>query len=201
MSKKEENGRKLSKKEQRRQELARQERGRKLRLIIPVVVLLLALGAFVAYRALQPEIEGVTQVAAAPGANHDDQLQIPFGGLPPMGGAHASQWQNCGVYAEPVLPQYAIHSMEHGAVWITYHPDLPQEQVIALQDQVRGQTKLLLSPYPDQSSPIVLTVWDRQLVLEDVDDGRIPTFISRYRGRTGPEANATCASGIGTPLG
>lgn len=201
MSKEVENGRKLSKKEQRRQQVARQERNRKMRLIIPVAVVLLGLAALVAYRAFQPGIAGVTQVAAAPGSQHDDLLQIDFGGLPPLGGAHASQWQNCGIYAEPVLPQYAIHSMEHGAVWITYHPDLPAEEIAALQDEVRGQPKLLLSPYPDQSSPIVLSVWDRQLVVEEAADERISAFISRFRGQTGPEANASCANGIGTPLG
>lgn len=196
-----ENGRKLSKKEQRRQQVARQDRNRKMIIIMPVVVLLLGLVAVAAYRTFQPEIEGVTKVAAAPGSQHDDLLQIAFGGLPPMGGKHASQWQNCGIYTEPVLPQHAIHSMEHGAVWISYHPDLPAAQIAALQELVRGESKLLLSPYPDQSNPIVLSVWDRQLVVEGADDGRINAFISRYRGRTGPEANASCANGIGTPLG
>ncbi|HRQ40571.1 MAG TPA: DUF3105 domain-containing protein [Chloroflexota bacterium] len=201
MSKEAENGRKLSKKEQRRQQVARQERNRKLIIIIPVVVLLLGLVAVMAYRAFQPEIVGVTKVAAAAGSQHDDLLQIAFGGLPPLGGKHASRWQNCGIYTEPVLPQNAIHSMEHGAVWISYHPDLPAAQIAALQDKVRGESKLLLSPYPDQSSPIVLSVWDRQLAVDGADDERITAFIDRYRGRTGPEANASCAGGIGTPLG
>ncbi len=195
------NGRKVSKKEQRRLQLEREERMRRLRVVVPVVVLVLAAVAFVAYRALQPEIVGVTTVAAAPGNQHDDELHIEFGGLPPMGGTHASAVQTCGIYTEPeVFPEFAIHSMEHGAVWITYHPDLPEEQIAALQDQVRGQTKLLLSPYPEQSSPIVLTVWDRQLAVEDAADERIAEFIARYRNRSGPEANQPC-SGIGVPTG
>jgi hypothetical protein len=193
-------GRKLSKKEQRRQELEREERMRKLRIIVPVVVLVLAFLAFVAYRAFRPEIPGVEQVTAEPGGNHDDELHLEFGGLPPMGGPHASNWQNCGIYTEAVVfPEYAIHSMEHGAVWITYHPDLPDEQIAALQDVAQGEAKILLSPYPDQTSPIVLTVWDRQLVLEDASDERIDQFIARYRSQTGPEANASCVNGVGVP--
>ncbi|NJN53618.1 MAG: DUF3105 domain-containing protein [Anaerolineae bacterium] len=202
MSKKEmEDGRKLSKKEQRRQQVAQQERSRKLRIIVPIVVFVLAFIALIAYRTFQPPIAGVTEVAAAPGSQHDDQLQIAFGGLPPLGGPHASRWQNCGIYDEPVLPQYAIHSLEHGAVWISYHPDLPAAQITALQEIARGDTKLLVSPYPDQTSPIVLTVWDRQLVVDGAEDERIAAFINRYRNRSGPEANASCADGVGTPIG
>lgn len=195
------NGRKLSRKEQRRQALEQQDRSRKMRIIIPVALLLLTFVAFVAYRFFRPEIEGVVKVISAPGSQHDDNLQLGFGGIPPMGGPHASTWQKCGIYTEPVLPQYAIHSMEHGAVWITYHPDLPANQITALQDIVRGQTKLLLSPFPDQSSPLVLTVWDRQLVLEDANDSRVEQFIGRYRNQTGPETYANCSDGIGTPVG
>jgi len=199
--KKADNGRKLSKKEQRRQEIARQQRSRNMLILLPVVAIVLALLAVVAYRAWQPEIEGITKVAAAPGSQHDDQLQIAFGGLPPLGGPHASQWQNCGIYTEPVLPQYAIHSMEHGAVWISYNPDLPEDQVAALQALVRGQSEILLSPYPDQTGPIVLSVWDRQLTVNAADDNRISTFIDRYRNRSGPEAGASCTGGIGNPIG
>ncbi|MCP5096317.1 MAG: DUF3105 domain-containing protein, partial [Chloroflexi bacterium] len=52
----------------------------------------------------------------------------------------------------------AVHSMEHGAVWITYQPDLPADEIIELQDLVRGQPFLLLSPYPDLRGPVVVTL-------------------------------------------
>lgn len=195
------NAQKISKKEQRRQEMAREQRTKRVRVIIPIVVVLLAFLAFVAYRAFQPEIDGVTKVAAAPGAQHDDELQIAFGGLPPMGGAHASTWQNCGTYAEPVAPQYAIHSMEHGAVWVSYHPDLPADQIAALQEMAQDQPELLLSPYPEQSSPIVLTSWDRQLPLDSANDERVEEFVARYQNKSGPEASTSCQGGVGVPTG
>lgn len=191
----------LSKKELRRQQLAREKRMKTMRVVIPAVVIVLTLAGFVAYRALRPEIPGVEQVAAAAGSQHDDTLEIAFGGLPPLGGPHNSRWQNCGIYTEPVLPQYAIHSMEHGVVWITYHPDLPDAEIAALQDKVEGTPKILLSPYPDQAEPIVLTVWDRQLVVSSADDGRIDDFIGRYRNRSGPEASSSCSNGVGVPTG
>lgn len=192
---------KRSKREIRREQKEREKRMRALRIWLPTAVIVLGLVALVVFRAARPEVEGVTVVQAAVANQHDDTLDIPFGGIPPMGGPHAPVWQNCGIYTTPVAGQYAIHSMEHGAVWLTYNPDLPANQVATLQDMVRGESYMLLNPYPDQDSPIVLTVWDRQLALDSVDDARLAEFIDRYKGVRGPESGAVCSGGVGSPIG
>lgn len=192
---------KRSKRDIRREQVAREKRMRALRLWVPIAVIALGLIGLIIYRLTRPEIEGVVIVESAVANQHDDELQIPFGGTPPMGGPHAPVWQNCGIYVTPVEGQYAIHSMEHGAVWITYNPDLSAEQVVALEDMVRGEGYTLLAPYPDQTSPIVLTVWDRQLEVDSVEDPRIPDFIDRYKLVQGPETGASCSGGVGTPVG
>ncbi|WP_420627655.1 DUF3105 domain-containing protein [Candidatus Leptofilum sp.] len=193
--------RKRSKREIRREQVAREKRMKALRLWVPIGVVMVALIGVLIYRVTRPEVEGVTVVEAAVSNQHDDSLEMSFGGLPPMGGSHASVWQNCGIYDTPVAGQYAIHSMEHGAVWITYHPDLPTDQVVALRGLASGDPYMLLSPYPDQASPVVLTVWDRQLVVDSVEDARVAEFIDRYQQVRGPEAGASCAGGVGTPIG
>jgi hypothetical protein len=191
----------VSRKEQRLQQVEREKRMRMLRIWLPVGVIVVAfLGLFVA-RLLEPEVAGARFIDSPPPGQHVTELDIPVGGLPPMGGPHYSAWQNCGIYETVIDPGYAVHSMEHGALWITYHPELPQEQIAALQDRVRGQAYLLLSPYPEQSSPIALTVWDGQLVVEAADDERIDQFIRRYRNARGPEQGASCSGGVGQPLG
>lgn len=192
---------KRSKRDIRREQVAREKRMRTLRIWVPVAVVVLGLAGLLIYRATRSEIEGVVVVDAAVANQHDDELQIPFGGTPPMGGPHASVWQNCGIYNTPVEGQYAIHSMEHGTVWITYNPDLPAEEVTALEDMVRGEGFTLLSPYPDQTSPIVLTVWDRQLEVDSVDDARIEQFVDQYKLVRGPESGSSCSGGIGNPTG
>ena len=124
---------------------------------------------------------------------HNDALHIAQSDLPPVGGTHHSQWQPCGIYSEPVDAARAVHTLEHGAVWITYDPGLPAAQIADLQALAAGQDFLLLSPYPGQRSPIVLTSWGVQLEVQASDDGRIPAFISRYRlGPTTPERGAAC---------
>lgn len=127
--------------------------------------------------------------------------EIEAGDLPPVGGIHSPAWQNCGIYDEPVSIENAVHSLEHGAMWLTYQPELPQQDVEALRDHVRGEDFALMSPYPGLRSPVVLTAWEVQLELDSVDDERIAEFVDRYQvGPTTPELGATCQGGVGTPL-
>lgn len=131
---------------------------------------------------------------------HDNSI-VYEGDLPPVGGLHSEVWQNCGIYDEVIDAANAVHSMEHGTVWVTYQPDLPEKDIKTLQNKVRGEPYLLLSPFPGQKSPVVLTAWEIQLELDSVKDGRLQTFINRYpQGVTTPERGASCQDGVGTPL-
>lgn len=136
-----------------------------------------------------------------PSAGHDNTLVFTESELPPVGGTHFDVWANCGVYEEPVETGNAIHSMEHGAVWITYRPDLPADEVAALQATAAPEPYVLLSPYVGQRSPVVLTAWGLQLELDSARDDRIAEFIERYQvGPQTPERGATCRDGAGEPM-
>jgi len=171
--------RKLSKKERRRQQVQQEKRIKALRIWIPIGFLVVLLTAAALYRLNQPEIEGVVQVASAPANQHDQSLVYPYEGLPPTGGPHAPVWQNCGIYRDPIAITNAVHSMEHGAVWITYDTTLDPEQIATLENIAGGDPFILMSPFPDQQSPIVLTTWDRQIQLENAADSRVGQFIDR----------------------
>ncbi|GAA3651432.1 hypothetical protein GCM10022237_09070 [Nocardioides ginsengisoli] len=115
---------------------------------------------------------------------------------PAVGGDHAPYWIECGAYDEPLPETAAVHDLEHGTTWLTYRPD----RVDA--DGVRALAALLpanglLSPYPGQDAPVVITVWGRQLALTGPDDPRITAFIARFgAGETAPEPFASCNGGI-----
>lgn len=132
---------------------------------------------------------------------HDDSLIPPPADLPPVGGVHHSLIQNCGIYLTPIETGKAVHSMEHGAVWITFQPEITARDVDLLQQKVRGQQYLLLSPYSGLQSPIVISAWGNQLAVDSVHDPRIEQFIDRFRlGPATPERGASCTGGYGTPL-
>jgi hypothetical protein len=119
---------------------------------------------------------------------------------PPVGGDHNPVWQNCGVYSQPVKNENAVHSMEHGAIWITYRPDLSADQVQTLRGITAQSGYRLLSPYPGLPSAIVATAWGYQLKLDNAGDPRLLTFIQKYE-QQGPEPGAACSGGVGQPLG
>ena len=132
------------------------------------------------------------------GAQHTTD-PVNYAQTPPAGGPHDPVWQDCGVYTQPLRNENAVHSLEHGTVWITYRPDLSASDVATLQsdlDAVKDH-KTILSPYPDLPAPVVITVWNAQLDLKGATDPRLPTFISVYGdGHTAPEASiASCAGG------
>jgi putative peptide zinc metalloprotease protein len=128
------------------------------------------------------------------------EASVVYEHTPPVGGNHAPVWQNCGFYGTPIASESAVHSMEHGAVWITYRPDLPEAQVTALRDLAREDHNVLVSPYPDLPTPIVASAWGNQLWLEEAHDPRLFEFTSFFAsGRQAPEPNGPCTGGTGAP--
>ena len=189
---------KVSKKEQRRQELAREKRKKYLLIGIPVILLIVILFGTTIYRLAQPDMEGVLSFDNLL-RNHDQEAEFTTAELPPTGGSHNPRWQNCGIYADPVDSSLAVHSLEHGAVWLAYQPDLATEKVAELQDMVRGESYVVMSPFPDLQSEVVMSSWGKQLVIDAIPDEGIEQFIDRYQGE-GPEPGAPCTNGVGQPL-
>jgi hypothetical protein len=118
---------------------------------------------------------------------------------PPAGGPHFAGWLNCGVYTEPQVDEQAVHSLEHGAVWITYDPDLPDADVATLRDRM-PETFAVLSPYPGLDAPMAVSAWGALLKFADPDDPALDEFISKYwRSADAPEPNAPCTGAIDGP--
>ncbi|WP_244209461.1 DUF3105 domain-containing protein [Rathayibacter festucae] len=124
---------------------------------------------------------------------------VDYEQTPPAGGPHNAVWMNCGVYNEPVPNENAVHDLEHGAVWATYDPSLPQSEVDALIAAM-PETYAVVSPYEGLDSPIVLSAWDAQVAIDSPEDPRIDAFIERFwQSSTAPEPGAPCTGGIDAP--
>jgi hypothetical protein len=139
-----------------------------------------------------------------PGRSHVEGT-VHYDHVPPAGGNHNPIWLNCGVYTQPVVDVNAVHSLEHGAVWITYLPSLPAAGVAALRHTVEshyggGDRYVLLSPYPGQPAPVMATAWGNQLSLQSPTDPRVAAFIEHFReGPQDLERGAPCSGGVGKP--
>ena len=131
---------------------------------------------------------------------------VTYDHVPPAGGAHNPTQLNCGVYAQPVQNENAVHSLEHGAVWITYLPTLSADQVGALQRLVTSsyvgtERYLILSPYVGLPSPIVASAWGYQLRVDQASDSRLSDFIHQFAGGgQGGEQGGPCTGGVGIPI-
>ena len=176
---------------------------------VPVVPLAIAAIVVIAaivivpsfFRGTLTKIEGVETFTNLARDHVTGSVSYPQ--TPPVGGKHNSVWQNCGIYDQPVPLETAVHSMEHGAVWIAYRPDLDDKDVQTLRNLVKGRAYTLLAPYQYGAldHPVVAVAWGLRLQLEKADDPRLAQFVNAYaNGPQAPEPGAACVGGTGRPV-
>ncbi|WP_262698540.1 MULTISPECIES: DUF3105 domain-containing protein [Streptomyces] len=194
--------------ELRRAERARERRNRIITISASAVIVIGAAGTgwYLIDRNEQKQ-QARTQAASAPvkgekswkglGRNHVTK-PVGYKMSPPAGGDHNPTWMNCAgnVYDKEIGKTNAVHSLEHGAVWITYNDKTAERDVSTLEEKVQKTPYTLMSPYVGQSSPITLTAWGRQLEVESASDPRVQQFLTKYvQGKQTPEPGATCTGG------
>jgi hypothetical protein len=124
---------------------------------------------------------------------------VSYEQTPPAGGEHAPAWLNCGVYDQAVPNENAVHSLEHGAIWVTYDPSISDAELDTLK-ALLPSTYVVLSPFDDLPAPIVLSGWNAQLQVDSADDARIGEFFTEFWKSTNvPEDGASCSGAIDAP--
>lgn len=154
-------------------------------------------GAGVSSGALDARVERFTVNSA----NHVNG-QVNYAQTPPVGGDHNAAWLNCGYYPQAVIVEMAVHSMEHGAVWVTYRPSLPSDQVDILRAFARSNRYVLVSPWADDTlpAPVVASAWGLQVQAGTAEDPVVAAFVETYaNGPQTPEPGAPCSGGVGSP--
>lgn len=184
---------------------ASEARRSRLPVLLAVLAAVLALGLAVLVPVLVQRVRASQEPSAAADleavrvfedlANNHTEDDVDYPTSPPAGGAHDAAWLDCGVYDEPIRDENAVHDLEHGTVWISYRPDLDDDEVGALAGALPENG--ILAPYDDLPAPVVVTVWERQLRLTGVDDPRLALFLARFSdGHTAPEPFASCVGGL-----
>ncbi|MGE9808527.1 DUF3105 domain-containing protein [Janibacter sp. G1551] len=159
-----------------------------------VIALILGVVAFVIIREQmnKPDLSAVKSYDYT-GSQHTSEA-VKYKENPPVGGEHNPAWLNCGIYDSPVPSENAVHSLEHGAVWITYPEDLPEADVKKLEDET-PDTYAILSPYKGIDT-VFVSGWGKQLELTGADDNRLGAFVKEYRQSPQvPEPGAACTGG------
>jgi hypothetical protein len=149
-----------------------------------------------------PSIDGLKVFTENPSPRHTTKY-VTYDHTPPAGGQHfpASAegvygWLRCGVYTSPVPNEFAVHSQEHGAVWLTYLPDATPADIARLAALEQGKKYVLVSPYPGQPGRFMASTWGAQLSVDTADDPRLTAFVDTYQGGgQGGEKGADCIHG------
>ncbi|MEO6206267.1 MAG: DUF3105 domain-containing protein [Mycobacteriales bacterium] len=143
-------------------------------------------------KAADKSVQGVS-VSNKEARTHTEAA-VKYEQRPPVGGAHNPIPQTCQVYTQPLADEHVVHSLEHGAVWVTYRPDLPANQIATLASLVQGNPYRILSPYPGLKKPISLQAWGRQVFADKPTDKQVGEFLDAYTsGPQAPERGAACS--------
>ncbi|MFD0026508.1 DUF3105 domain-containing protein [Streptomyces sp. NPDC058382] len=195
--------------EARRKERARERRSRLVTITAAVVVLAgLVVGGGYLMNAADEQDEAETAAKSSPvkgekswdklSQNHVDK-KVDYPMNPPVGGDHNPVWMNCDadVYTEAIPKENAVHSLEHGAVWVTYNSEAEPADVKKLGERVSATTYSLMSPVEDQAAPLMLSAWGKQLTVKSATDARVAQFFTKYvQGPQTPEPGAACTGGV-----
>jgi hypothetical protein len=142
--------------------------------------------------AVPPGDLGVDQSFDVPSHSHVTR-RVTYPQTPPVGGDHSAQVQPCGYYASAVPTERGVHSMEHGAVWITFRPGLSKAGRAVLGALAEQQHRVLVSPWDNLPAPIVASAWGHQMKVADSTDPRLEDFVQKYvSGTQAPEPGAFC---------
>ncbi len=103
---------------------------------------------------------------------------------PPTSGAHYGTAQPGGFYNRSIQDENAVHSLEHGYIWITF-----KDQSKNVLDELKKIAKrypyrVVISYRKENDSPLALASWGRLLKLNNFDKKKIMEFIENNYNRS-----------------
>lgn len=168
--------------------------GKSFKKIIVWVVILAALGAggYGLYALVKSRIpEGPDFSTAYPVISREHIAEGSRGGgynsNPPTSGPHYGSPAPVGFYRKELPDERVIHNLEHGDVWVAYHPRV--ESVARPQlEQFADFAKVIITPRSANEADIAVVSWGRVDAF-DLEGGVVPAeriaeFIYRYRDKS-----------------
>lgn len=108
---------------------------------------------------------------------------------PPTSGDHYPGPAEWGSYREESPDEILIHNLEHGGIWISYRPGVPDE----VRDRLEGfykkwGRKIIVTPRSKNDADIAVAAWTHldKFSVAELSEERVEKFIRAYRNK-GPE--------------
>ena len=168
---------------------------------------LVALGlAFVLYEALESEVpESADQSVEYP-VQGRDHIEVgsdhpPYNSNPPSSGWHYEEPAKTGFREKEIADEHLVHSLEHGDIWIAFHPRVGDEVGNSLR-QFAG-SKVVVTQRSANDTDVALVAWGRVdgfnlggSGLSATTTVRINDFITRYVNKGPEQVPAGMSKGI-----
>lgn len=160
--------------------------------ILFIVLGLIIFGIYSLAQNSSPKGEDFSKaIPVLPSREHISSIEsVEYNSNPPTSGPHYETPARPGFREEPIEDGYLIHSMEHGLVWISYHPRIGEES-----EKLRTITSpfAVITERKANDEDIAVASWGRldtfnieNGIIGDNDLQRINDFIKRYADK-GPE--------------
>jgi len=167
--------------------------------IIILIIVAIGYGIFIVAKSTAPKGEDFSRAIELMEASHVAVgSSLPeYTSNPPTSGPHYAQTARSGFREDIISDQNIIHNLEHGDVWIAYHPRLSS----VIKDELKqfGAAKVIIAPREENETDIAVAAWGRLDTFNIENDAlpaeRIKDFIKRYTNK-GPEKVPGVSGGI-----
>ncbi len=151
-------------KRMRQQKAGRRKRIKRIVIGVGLTAFAVLLIALAVFRSKQNS-EGVPgEVYLDAGQEHIGLVENPprpYASNPPSSGAHFASPAKSGVYDYEINDKIVIHNLEHGEIWIAYHPRIPKgvlEDLRRFTEEHSG-AKIVMAPRSLNDSDVALVAW------------------------------------------
>ncbi len=187
----------MKREERERAERARERARMGKRTLRYFLIGVVVLGAiFILYRALERGTPASTDQSIEYPIQGREHIEVgsthpPYNSNPPSSGWHYEEPAKTGFREKEIPDEHLVHSLEHGDIWIAYHPRVVSEVKEALQEF--AGSKVVVTSRLANDTDIALVAWGRVDSFSLDPSGfsattttRINDFITRYVNK-GPE--------------
>jgi len=189
--------------DKRSQSLSHMGRNLFITVIVIVVAILIVYGLFIVAEKSGPKGEDFSREVEVMASRDHIELgaELPiYTSNPPTSGPHYGTPASTGFRGDAGLPDgHYIHTMEHGNIWISYHPDVAGLEVVEDLEEI-ASNRVVISERAENETDIAVAAWGRldtfdvgdELTVEDKQ--RINDFILRYTDKAPEQLPSTAHS-------